>query len=179
MDDPDNYVEIDNLAADLTAVFRRQEGDGAVTKTYDQTSTTSKVKGMLDKVFIGLISITMFLCFFSLCASMSANLYEQKKEIGVLRAIGFTKYRVRMLYFYEALVLVLSSCIMGVVIGMTMGYTMVSQANLFIVTHIEPFFPWGQFLLVLFLSLLCAFFSTWGPARNLTNRQIAGIFRLV
>ena len=27
MDDPDNYVEIDNLAAALTAVFRRQEGD--------------------------------------------------------------------------------------------------------------------------------------------------------
>ena len=30
MDDPSNYVEIDNLAADLTAVFRRQEGDATV-----------------------------------------------------------------------------------------------------------------------------------------------------
>ena len=150
-----------------------------MSKAHDSVNTTSKVKGILDKVFIGLISITMFLCFFSLVASMSANLYEQKKEIGVLRAMGFTKYRVHMLYFYEALVLVLSSCIMGVVIGCTVGYSMVLQANLFIETHIEPFFPWGQFLLVLLLSLLCAFFSTWGPARNLTNRQIAGIFRLV
>ena len=55
---------------------------------------------------------------------MSANLYEQTKEIGVLRSIGFTKMRIRMLYFYEATVLVLASCLMGVMIGMVVGYTM-------------------------------------------------------
>lgn len=55
---------------------------------------------------------------------MSANLYEQKKEVGVIRAMGFTKYRIKLLYFYEALVLVLSSCILGVLIGTGVGYTM-------------------------------------------------------
>ena len=82
------------------------------------------MKKILDKIFYGLIGVTMFLCFFSLCASMSANLYEQKKEVGVLRAIGFTKYRVRMLYFYESLVLVTSSCFLGVLIGTMVGYVM-------------------------------------------------------
>ena len=110
---------------------------------------------------------------------MSANLYEQKKEVGVLRAMGFTKYRVRALYFYESLVLVMSSCILGVLIGTIVGYTMLLQFNLFLHASVEIFFPWGQFLLVFLLSLLCAFFSTWGPAANLTNRSIAGIFRLV
>ena len=83
-------------------------------------------------MFYGLISVTMFLCFFSLSASMSANLYEQKKEVGVLRAIGFTNYRVRLLYFYESLVLVLTSCILGVLIGVVVGYTMLAQFNLFL-----------------------------------------------
>jgi len=130
-------------------------------------------------VFYGLISVTMFLCFFSLSASMSANLYEQKKEVGVLRAMGFTKYRVRMLYFYESLVLVLSSCILGVIIGTMVGYTMLLQFNLFLGAYVKPFFPWGQFILVVILSIICAFFSTWGPAASLTNRSVAGIFRLV
>mmetsp|Transcript_38324 Transcript_38324/g.50279 ORF Transcript_38324/g.50279 Transcript_38324/m.50279 type:complete len:86 (-) Transcript_38324:205-462(-) len=84
----------------------------------------------------------MFLCYFSLSASMSANLYEQKKEVGVLRAIGFTKYRVRMLYFYEALILVFSSCLMGIIIGTMVGYTMLLQFNLFLQASVEPFFPW-------------------------------------
>ena len=121
-------------------------------------------------MFYGLISVTMFLCFFSLSASMSANLYEQKKEVGVLRAMGFTNYRVRMLYFYESLILVLSSCILGVLIGVAVGYTMLLQFNLFLNTSVPAFFPWGQFILVMILSLICAFFSTYGPAAKLTNR---------
>ena len=121
----------------------------------------------------------MFLCFFSLSASMTANLYEQKKEVGILRAMGFTRYRVRALYFYESLVLVLSSCTLGVLIGTVVGYTMILQFNLFLHATVEIFFPWSQFLLVVLLSILCAFFSTWGPTANLTNKTIAGIFRLV
>ena len=133
----------------------------------------------MNKVFYGLIGVTMFLCFFSLCASMTANLYEQRKEVGVLRAMGFTKYRVRMLYFYEALIMVLSSCILGVLIGVAVGYTMLLQFNLYVPIKVPVFFPWGQFILVVVISLFCAFFSTWGPAVRLTNRSISGIFRLV
>ena len=84
----------------------------------------------------------MFLCFFSLSASMSANLYEQKKEIGVLRAMGFTRYRINMLYFYEALVLVVTSCILGILIGTVVAYTMLLQFNLFLTQRAHVYWPW-------------------------------------
>ena len=38
--------------------------------------------------------------------------------------MGFTKGRIRLLYFYEAMILVLSSCILGILIGVMVGYTM-------------------------------------------------------
>jgi len=94
--------------------------------TQNSTSTedlTGTVK-IINKIFDYIIVINMFLCLFALSANMTANIYNQAKEIGVLRAIGLTKCRIRMLYFYEALVLVFSSCILGVFIGMTVGYTM-------------------------------------------------------
>ena len=69
----------------------------------------------------------MFLCFFALSANMSANLYEQTKEIGVLRAMGFRSSRIKMLYFYEALTLVLASSMLGVMIGVIVGLTMALQ----------------------------------------------------
>lgn len=56
---------------------------------------------------------------------MSANLMDQTKEIGVLRAMGFTKTRIKMLYFYEAFILVIVSCSLGVMIGTIVGFTMV------------------------------------------------------
>jgi len=42
-----------------------------------------------------------------------------------MRAMGLTKRRIKLLYFYEAFVLVLASASLGVMIGMIVGYTMV------------------------------------------------------
>ncbi len=81
----------------------------------------------MNKVFNSIIIIVMFLCFFALSANMSANLYEQTKEIGVLRSIGFTKTRIKMLYFYEAMVLILASCLLGVMVGLIVAETMTLQ----------------------------------------------------
>ena len=53
---------------------------------------------------------------------MSANLYDQTKEIGILRAIGFKRIRITLLYFYEALILVFSSSFLGVLIGTFVAY---------------------------------------------------------
>ena len=121
----------------------------------------------------------MFLCFFALQGAMSANLYEQSKEIGILRALGYTKYRICALYFYEALLLVLASCLLGIVIGVLVGITMVMQQDLFLGTSYSFFFPWRQTIEIFILSIICALFSTFGPAYSLTKKPISEIFRVV
>lgn len=84
----------------------------------------------------------MFICFFSLYASISSNVYSQRKEVGMLRVLGFTKFRVQILYFYEALILVLSSCILGMLIGVITAYIMLLQFNLLLGLNVNFFFPW-------------------------------------
>ena len=69
----------------------------------------------------------MFLCFFALSANMTANIYEQSKEIGILRAMGYRTIRIKLLYFYEALVLVLASSFLGILIGIVVGYAFMAQ----------------------------------------------------
>ena len=125
-----------------------------------------------------LIAINMFLCCFALGTNMSANLYEQTKEIGLLRAIGLTKIRIKLLYFYEAVVLVFSSCLLGLMIGMAVGYTMMLQQKLILGVKLTFYFPWEQFLVILGISLACAFLSTFGPVSNLVQKDIAAIFRV-
>ena len=44
---------------------------------------------IVSSIFYIVILITLFLMFFSLSATMTSNIYEQAKEIGSLRAIGF------------------------------------------------------------------------------------------
>lgn len=60
----------------------------------------------------------------------------------MLRSIGFTKARIKILYFYEAMVLVLASSTMGVMVGMVVGYTMSLQESLILSVDLGVFFPW-------------------------------------
>ncbi len=87
---------------------------------------------ILNMIFNVIIAITMFLCFFSLSSSMTANLYEQTKEIGILRAIGLTKMRITLLYIYESFLLVMASSLLGILIGTMVGFTMTIQQTLFV-----------------------------------------------
>lgn len=152
---------IDQIATDLTEEIPLQI---SVNKAYVDEESNEQVIQIIDIIFYVTIGIMMFLCFFSLVASMTANLFDQSKEIGVMRSIGITSQQIKLLYFYEALLLVLSSCLLGVLIGMTVGYTMALQQNMFLKTSLTLFFPGKQVAVITFLSLLCAFFSTIGPA---------------
>ena len=141
-----------------------------VDKSYVARQSTEQVKVIIDYVFMVTIAIMMFLCFFSLSASMSANLYDQTKEIGILRSIGVTKVRISLLYFYEALILVFSASCLGILIGIAVAYSLKMQMDLFLNTSTEFNFPWMQTVEIFGLSLLCAFFSTWGPTAQLTRK---------
>lgn len=72
---------------------------------------------------------------------MSANLYDQKKEIGVLRALGFTQLRIVMLYSYEAFILVMASSILGMFVGTIAAFTMVLQFSSFAGMPTVFYFP--------------------------------------
>ena len=128
---------MDNLKNDLEAVLGKTVSD-----TKSQKKSIDKFSKIINLVFSIIIAIMMFLCFFSLSASMSANLYEQSKEIGVLRSMGVTKYRITLLYFYEALILVFASSLMGIIIGTFVGWSLMLQMDLFLNQSSSFFFPW-------------------------------------
>lgn len=93
--DPENTAVIKKFIQECKAEFNPIQANGIkIFNYFDDTETTDQVSLILDIIFSVIISITMFLCFFSLCSSMSANLLDQTKELGVLRAMGYTKHKI-------------------------------------------------------------------------------------
>ena len=129
--DSENYALVDKISNAFAETFGTST-DIKIEKSYEDKQKTDQVLNILNSIFAIAIGIMMFLCFFSLTASMSANLYDQSKEVGILRAMGVTKNRIRLLYFYEALILVFASCMLGVFVGVSIGFTMILQQNLFL-----------------------------------------------
>ncbi|CAI2362787.1 unnamed protein product [Moneuplotes crassus] len=149
-----------------------------VMSVYDAEKDIQEVKEILDVIFNVIISLSMFLCLFSLISSASANMMEQTKEIGVLRAIGFTKFMIKRLYFYETFVLVFASSCLGIIVGTFVGWTMTVQQAEFISIPISFYFPYKHLLGACFASVICAFVAIYSPTSFILSKQISEIFRI-
>ena len=124
------------------------------------------------------VIVAMAISFFSLMSSMYTNIYEQSKEIGILRAIGIPYGWMQRIYIYEAFILVLASSLMGMMIGIGVGWTVALQRVLFTALPIPFRFPWELFLIVFFMSILFSIISSWGPITVIMRKPIVSILRM-
>ena len=134
----------------------------------------NKVKTM-DGIFNIIVLISMSLCFFSLSSSMSSNIFDQSKEICVLRSYGVKKFQILKVYIYEALILVLSCSVCGFCIGVLIGNIMILQQSLLQSTPFFLVLPYKQFQTIVCISIFCAFGSTWSSARSILRMSIPDI----
>ena len=74
VNDPDDHDLIDEIIEALTVAINDEKVK--VEDQYSIVEANSKALNLLDLIFYVVIGILMFLCFFSLQAAMTANLYE-------------------------------------------------------------------------------------------------------
>ena len=72
---PDDHATIDKIYDAFESEFSNSNYIDLY-KSYEDREKMDKVLNILDNIFGIAIGIMMFLCFFSLTASMSANLYD-------------------------------------------------------------------------------------------------------
>ena len=68
--------------------------------------------------FNAVAALCLILAFFASWMSFGANIKENSREFGVLRALGLNYWQVVRVYIYEAMAVVLSSFTLGTIVGM-------------------------------------------------------------
>jgi ABC-type antimicrobial peptide transport system permease subunit len=136
-----------------------------------------QITSILDIFFTCSSVVAMTVCFFSLTAGMYTNIYEQTKEIGILRAVGVTRFFIFRVYTYEALTIVLSGSISGVAIGTVLAVTMSMQRALFTQMPIPFSMPWSLLETVAGLATLFSLLAVVGPVFRLMRMPIVSVMR--
>ena len=108
---------------------------------------------------------------------MIANIHEQTKEIGVLRAIGCTSAWISRVYTLEAMVLVLSAGALGLGIGTFVAFTVTAQRALFTQLPLPFAFPTAPMLAISLASTVSAVLAAYLPASRLLRRNIVRLLR--
>ena len=143
-------------------------------KDYRQVEKqVSEASGMLDLIFSFMTYAALCLCLFSLVSSMFANILEQSKEIGILRSMGITKFQINKIYIYEALIIILSSSLLGFFVGYIVSFVIVQQQILFSQYPIELIVPKSVIFAVSSGAILTSVASVYFPLSLLNKKQIS------
>ena len=157
------------FAPDAPAGARDNLRDVATTYALDFV-TLDRIKGAVDDalgrifgLFDALAAVAVLIAALGIVNTLTMNVIERVREIGVLRAAGMTRRQVWRSVVVEAGILGLAGALLGVVLGLFVGALMVilPGGRLDVATAI----PWQVVGLTLLLGVSVAMLAAAYPAR--------------
>ena len=137
------------------------------------------ISNIIFLIFYIISSVVLIFCLFNLTASMTINIFEQKKELAIMRSLGMKRRHVIFIYIAEAFILILTSSVIGSIIGSIISYTMALQWGVFTNVNVVFSLPTGSIIVIIAISIFGGIFSTYFPARNMLNKSIADLIKAI
>lgn len=116
----------------------------------------------------GAVSLVILLtASFMIALFMFTSVNERKREIGVLRSLGYSRFTVFSIFCFEALVIGIISGVLGYIVGFFVSYKVLAIIQFGEVTHIT--FDFAQFfltfLIVTVLSVVASLIPAWKASK--------------
>ncbi len=169
--------KIDTIAKTLASAIGKNNVKGNVFNLNDRLKQIESIVTTINFFFAALTAVGMTLCFFSLLASMIANIAEQTKDIAILRSLGLAQIDIILIFVLEAFILVIASSFLGSIAGYTVAWTISSQRALVTQVPVSGYFPFEVALLIIALALLFGVLSAAFPAKFYARQYIAKLLR--
>jgi putative ABC transport system permease protein len=138
----------------------------------------SKVKGMLDMIFMFLFVIVLVIVVMSVVNTMGMAVLERTREIGTLRALGLKRRGVGLLFAIEGAMIGLLGSIAGVILNVAAWAVIRGVEPTYIppgvstrVSLVVNLVPQAMIFLVLFLVFL-SLIAALLPARRAARQNV-------
>ncbi len=134
----------------------------------------SDIESQLNQQFgllNALVAVAIFVSLFGIVNTLSMSVIERTREIGVLRALGSTRWQIRRTIADESLVIALIGAAMGIAIGAGLGWALLKGLSFGIpgVSYQPPVATMvGVAIAAVILGLLAAIL----PARRAANLDV-------
>jgi ABC-type antimicrobial peptide transport system permease subunit len=167
--------KLDETKDDIRLMYQEKDiiVDDAITKISFLNQMTERQSFLMEVI----LSFTIMISIFGLVSSMYAIMLERKFEIGILRSMGMKTRNVRNMFLLESMIILLSSGIMGVIIGTFTSFFL--QLNMSIMTEMPMIFniPVETLLRVFMISVSVGFLGTFVILIKLSRQTIMDTFR--
>jgi putative ABC transport system permease protein len=161
-------------AAVGAALRQLAERHGLLLQSFEELSRM--IDGMIAGVVAGswvLLAAGFVIASFGIANTLTMNILEQTRELGLLRAVGMTRRQLYKMIFSQAAAIALVSLVPGAVVGLAMAY-LFNTAAAPVLGHSIPFrlHPWlVAGCLAAALAIVMA--AAWAPSRRAAGLAVA------
>ena len=102
---------------------------------------------------------------------------ERRQQIGMLRAIGYSRGLITLSYFLESSFIALAGIAIGVVLGVALSYNLLTSDAFTAGTDIDFSVPWARLAIVVGIAYAASALMTLLPARAASRVAVAEALR--
>ncbi|WP_405457650.1 ABC transporter permease [Streptomyces sp. NBC_00101] len=143
-------------------------GDNPAMSVMDRQDMRDMFGGFINlalNIMYGLLAMALLIAVLGVVNTLAMSVFERKQEIGMLRAIGLDRARIKRMIRLEAVVISLFGAVVGVLLGTFLGWA-IGRTIASAIPHYELVIPWARIGIFLVLAALVGVLASLWPARS-------------
>lgn len=160
---------------ELRAELQKIAPEAEVIMKSSVADAREKQRKMTDQYFVYLFPILLIICALWLASVTMTNVKERSSEIGIMRALGFTSWKISKQFFLRALLLGFLGALIGFAMGTILSYQL--GPNIFSVAKISIAPNYTLLLLAILIGPLFAALASLLPVLWAVNRDSAELLK--
>ena len=132
----------------------------------EQESSIDQLLGLIN----ALLGLAILIALLGIVNTLALSVFERTRELGLLRAVGFSRRQTRRMIRWESVVIALIGGLLGLGIGLVFGTILVRALNDEGITTLA--IPGGQLFVFLFMAGIAGVLAAIGPARRAAKLDV-------
>ncbi|WGL50686.1 FtsX-like permease family protein [Nocardioides sp. BP30] len=159
-------------AATVLPALKRVTDAAKIVEVYDKASFADQIRGQVDRLLYliyGLLALAIVIAVIGIVNTLGLSVIERTREIGLLRAVGMSRARLRRMVTLESVAIALLGAVMGMVLGLLIG-VLLRQALASQLTSLG--LPLGQLALFLVVAVVVGILAAVLPAARAARLNV-------
>ncbi|GAA2461325.1 ABC transporter permease [Streptomyces lavendulocolor] len=143
-------------------------GDNPAINVMDKQDIRDQFGGMINmmlNIMYGLLAMALIIAVLGVVNTLAMSVFERQQEIGMLRAIGLDRRRVKRMVRLEAVVISVFGAVVGIGLGSFLGWA-IGQTIKSELPGYALVIPWDRIGIFLVLAALVGVLAAMWPARS-------------